>query len=344
MNFKGPGNLFSHIGRAVGFSGNAYLKTALTQCTNMGRHFELEFKGLEQQASRAPTYVSEMTRFHEEINKALEINKAAFRELFRSDKLTYGVAKFQDLAKNESCPKYDNVLLCMCHLLKDWTEHMEFERRPLYDKVVKDLEEHVGTGAYVVVPCCGQGRLPYELARQDYQVTGYELSMPQVLCAHHVINQQDSPIDFYPYLHEQKNHRDSKSRLFKATVPIYPKEKLPLRILRGDYSQQRETNVDAIILPFALDCFSDLLGIASKIYSELKTGGIVIFFGPLHYHWDNTQTEYYPNPTFEHIVYLMKDLGFEVIRSHQHDYYYAYLEENMKQEYWRCEYCVFRKL
>ena len=43
MNFKGPGTLFSHIGRAVGFSGNAYLKTALTQCTNMGKnHFALK--------------------------------------------------------------------------------------------------------------------------------------------------------------------------------------------------------------------------------------------------------------------------------------------------------------
>ena len=42
----------------------------------------------------------------------------------------------------------------------------------LYQKIIIDLKNVLPLESQIILPCCGQGRLAFELALQNYKVVG----------------------------------------------------------------------------------------------------------------------------------------------------------------------------
>eukprot|EP00529_Nitzschia_sp_RCC80_P020640 CAMPEP_0113500826 /NCGR_PEP_ID=MMETSP0014_2-20120614/32571_1 /TAXON_ID=2857 /ORGANISM="Nitzschia sp." /LENGTH=407 /DNA_ID=CAMNT_0000395259 /DNA_START=42 /DNA_END=1265 /DNA_ORIENTATION=+ /assembly_acc=CAM_ASM_000159 len=174
----------------------------------------------------------------------------------------------------------------------------------------------------ICVPGSGVGRLAFELYCLGHEVQGNDFSTYMLLASDFVLNNGgqiapvERPVNISPYLLESRNchsfndrtrsiqipdvdpaqmiddcfsvAEDSEENLRRQSSPPPPPD---FSVAAGDfvgiYSHPKEAGTwDCVASCFFLDACPNIIETLQVVLRMLKPGGLLVNFGPLHFHWN----------------------------------------------------------
>ncbi|EEB07960.2 methyltransferase N2227 family protein [Schizosaccharomyces japonicus yFS275] len=237
-------------------------------------------------------------------------------------------------------------LLCSSikQLVRDWSAEGQRERDLSYKPIVDELErlfpleEFDRSKVSVLVPGCGLGRLPFEIAVKGFACQGNELSYYMLLTSQFMLNHtaEVDQFEIHPFIHTFSNHKSREDHVRGITIPdIVPEKSLNnnpnFTMSAGDFvdvygSKDCANECDVLATCFFIDTAKNVIDYLEAIANCLKEGGYWINLGPLLYHFEtsnvpsNSPEE--PGPkavptlelTLDQLFCVMKKMGFEILQ------------------------------
>ncbi len=198
-------------------------------------------------------------------------------------------------------------------LVRDWSEEGQAERDACYAPLLAELGRHLPvTDATrnrqrVLVPGCGLGRLPFDLALRGYAAQGNEFAYFMLFASHFVLNctaddgggggGPHPTVVLYPWIHDPSNHLRPQDMLRAVPVPdVDPNSLLTLNpgadlsMVAGDFLEvyggaQHVGAWDAVVTCFFIDTAPVVFDYIDLIWRLLRPGGVWVNLGPLLFHW-----------------------------------------------------------
>jgi carnosine N-methyltransferase len=197
-------------------------------------------------------------------------------------------------------------------LLRDWSNEGKPERDMTYIPILEHVKQYVplskeaSARPRICVPGAGVGRLALEICAMGYTVQGNEFSLHMLLASDFILNggiaTTKRPLKVSPFLLESRNvHRAKDPTRFVSIPDVDPYSYLYIdeddcqhdndfSMAAGDfvsiYSNVKERNQwDAVVACFFMDSTPSIVETIQVIYAMLRPGGVLINFGPLHWHW-----------------------------------------------------------
>ncbi len=283
----------------------------------------------------------------------------------------YGTAKYSDIDKARSTLR---------QFYRDWSTEGDPEREACYGPVMRLLQkESAERGAEdqrlkILVPGAGLGRLVFDLALNGFDAEGNEISYHQLLASDYVLNHcaYAGKHTIYPWVHSFSNHRTRSNHLRAYSVPdIDCASTMASRQGTGQMSmcaadflclygdEEHRDMYDAVASVFFLDTAPNLLRYLETIFYCLKPGGVLVNFGPLLWHFENSapgtesegenDTSGIADPgsfelTDDEVMRLVQTVGFQV-ESYETGINAPYIHdaESMLQNIFSASFWVARK-
>lgn len=183
----------------------------------------------------------------------------------------------------------------------------------------------------VLVPGAGLGRLALEIYMMGYEVQGNEFSLHMLLASDFVLNGISSakPFAIAPWFHNERNVCRADDPARKVYIPdIDPasamtnnhrneQEKEEIRKTQQQQAYQPDFSMAAgefvsiyskpiehscwraVVSCFFLDTAPCLVEYLQVMYNLLEDDGLLINFGPLHYHWSGPSYRPDDGPSFD---------------------------------------------
>jgi len=190
-------------------------------------------------------------------------------------------------------------------LVRDWSAEGMLERELCYGPLLAELGAHLPVThrnrgqQRVLIPGCGLGRLPLEVAARGYSAQGNDASYFMLFASSYIMNKVNTAnsMRIYPWIHDSNNHFRPGDMLRPVLVPdVAPADMLAmdpaLRISMSSgafletYSgEEHDGRWDGVVTSFFLDTAPVALEYMLHIYTLLKPGGVWCNMGPLQYHW-----------------------------------------------------------
>lgn len=261
---------------------------------------------------------------------------------------------------------------------REWSVEGGVEREKTFSPIILALQEFLpvdSKNAYqqrVLVPGCGLGRLPLEIASNGYRCEGNEFSAFMVIGSHFLLNGTDDKRQFIisPWLDRTSNVRSVGDTTRQYLIP----DKIPMSILEADdhlsssfkdvpklsfsagdfmtiYGKPSEKDSwDCIVTCFFIDTAPVVMEYFDVIHHLLRPGGLWINLGPLLYHWtsddDNTGDNRYSRSielSWEEIKCIIKNYKFEILKELDIDTAYCAMQESMLQSSYLTKIFVAKK-
>lgn len=199
--------------------------------------------------------------------------------------------------------------------VRDWAKEGEAERAASYGPIINALERHMpagrGAAPAVLVPGCGLGRLPFELARRGYAAQGNEFSYHMLLGSHLILN-RCAAVDchtIFPYVLSTAHRGGKNDHLRAVKIPdMCPRNALDelseLSMAAGEFIEvykDQEAEWDAMATVFFLDTAKNVFLYIRTIAHIVRPGGLWINLGPLLYHYADIQDECSIEPSWEEV-------------------------------------------
>lgn len=223
----------------------------------------------------------------------------------------------------------EKVQACLKQLVRDWTEAGRQERDECYSVIMDQLdklypEATERAAKKILVPGAGLGRLAFEIARMGFECQGNEFSLFMLFTSNFVLNKCKSPNVFkiHPYIHNFCNNMSDRDQLTPITFPDVDPNMLPedskFSMAAGDFldvynEAEYVGSLDTVVTCFFMDCAHNILDFMQTIHRVLKKGGHWINLGPLLYHFSDIPGEFSIEPSYECILGIAKDMGFEFL-------------------------------
>jgi len=203
-------------------------------------------------------------------------------------------------------------------LARDWSSEGKPERDMAYQPILRQVQKFVpvqGAGTQpskICVPGAGVGRLACELSAKGYTVQGNEFSLYMLLASDFILNASvatpSKPLKLSPALLESRNVHVSVDPIHSITLPDVD----PFAMVQQEQEQAKSTDAslpqpefsmaagefvsiysspkergqwDAVAACFFLDASPCIIKYIQVIHQMLKPGGVLIYFGPLLWHW-----------------------------------------------------------
>jgi len=296
----------------------------------------------------------------------------------------------------------DKVNAVLRSIARDWSKEGAQERSSSYLIILDALKRYlpIGIGQLpqsslvqlptmtkpprILVPGLGLARLALEIYALGYEVQGNEFSLHMLLASDFILNgcSVNTPYAISPYLDSNRNVCRTDDPIRKLFIPdIDPgaamqnhddSHNLPdFSVAAGEFlaiysKPEHHSQWDAVASCFFLDTAPNIIQYVQVIYNLLAPNGLLINFGPLHYHWsgpplrpDNTSFTQYIDNYKQHLDdrYLQSfELSWEDLREVLHNIGFEIIEERLglKAKYtadtmsfmstdYRCIYFVARK-
>lgn len=210
---------------------------------------------------------------------------------------------------------YSKVKSTLHQLARDWSDEGAEERKACYGSMITELERVLPVTAAnrnkqrVLVPGCGLGRLPYELASRGYAAQGNEFSYFMLFASHLILNclgEEPNSIAIHPWIHDASNHMRPQDMLRPVPLPDVPPCTLAttnpgadLSMTAGEFLEVYATEAnkgawDAVLTCFFIDTAPVVFEYIDVIWQCLKPGGVWLNCGPLLYHWQELAAEQPP--------------------------------------------------
>uniref|UniRef100_A0A915EHX1 carnosine N-methyltransferase n=1 Tax=Ditylenchus dipsaci TaxID=166011 RepID=A0A915EHX1_9BILA len=211
-------------------------------------------------------------------------------------------------------------------IVRDWAAEGMTERKTNYDKVLQVINKHFSSEdrheINILVPGAGLGRLAWELLRDGFSVTGNEFSIFMLLTSNFILNTCHEVDEFtiYPYVMEFSNSWSYTDQLRPIKFPdvstlLHSERKNVFSMCAGDFLQAYEKEgekFDCVATVFFLDTAANPITYIRTIHRILKTGGIWVNFGPLTYHFEDSEEENSLELPFDELVRIIGELGFHI--------------------------------
>jgi len=280
-----------------------------------------------------------------EIPQKWQANEDILRELtsitrglsFNSQNLPLALTLFESQSHIEDPPRspktaklpkarpssYDSFEQVLLHLSRDWGKEASEVRSAIYDQgLILAAQQFIPSGARVLVPGAGLGRLVVHLKHLGYDVEANESSLVMGVVFCRLLERffpQDlktpqavAPSLFYPYLSTPTmdewrfsdrlvgvdlprtidfNGTASTTQAFGQTGG---NSLTPIRLRLGSFGEsysgpEYASSFDAVVTSFFIDTSDDIIHTIAILSHILTHGGIWINLGPLHYHSNATK-------------------------------------------------------
>lgn len=180
----------------------------------------------------------------------------------------------------------------MCHIVRDWCDVYDLERKPLVDFIEESFGNcDIDEDTLIVVPGSGCGRLAYEAANRfpKAKVTSIEYSSLMYLCNEYVLGTTDNiTVDpFYQYYSGQQS-MEAQTRHFRMDLDKFQKPE-NLTVLFGDfccYKPEKKYKNIIVCSAFFIDTAANMFDYfnAIEMLSNNCTGRLHwVNVGPLKY-------------------------------------------------------------
>lgn len=254
----------------------------------------------------------------------------------------FGAPDFNSWSRSNA-GSVDKVLSTLRQVAREWSDEGSQERDMCFGKVIREIEQLYpesdplqaqGTGqslrsqVKIVIPGCGLGRLPMELAARGFQAQGNEFSFHMLFASHFLLNctMAEKGFTIHPYMHSFSHQRSREAQTRGVDVPdVHPghyisqreRDGLPagdLSMVAGSFDDiyfvdnehalepgnPQFTSADVVATVFFLDTAPNIFRTLDTISKLLVTGGRWINFGPLLWHYEDTRDDEPSNQTNGH--------------------------------------------
>lgn len=256
---------------------------------------------------------------------------------------SFGVSAPEQRAEWAACDAVsaEKVVSTLRQAVREWSAEGAAEREVCYGRVIAeicrlfpdvyDVDNVAASGSQgalrprnsvrIVIPGCGLGRLPLELALRGFAAQGNEFSFHMLFMSNYMLNCTLRPQEFaiYPYVHSQSHQRSRDLQLRAIRVPdVHPGQLMAYRdqhypdspsgelsMVLGSFDdiylkQGATTNnseneqgqfetADVVATVFFIDTAPNIFRTLEAIAGLLEPGGCWINFGPLLWHYEDVQ-------------------------------------------------------
>ncbi|ANB12412.1 hypothetical protein AWJ20_665 [Sugiyamaella lignohabitans] len=287
----------------------------------------------------------------------------------------------QDPATWSGCSStdMDKVQSTLRQVAREWSTEGAEERAQSYGVILEELQQLYPNiedrhKIRVLVPGCGLGRLPFDLAALGFEAQGNEFSFHMLFTSNLIMNMCDSRNMFriHPYIHSFSHHRTRDNQIKEVLVPdisphvlaehrqmdpTIPEEGL-LSMTAGSfdeiYPSKDGSLFNVITTVFFIDTAPNIFQTLKAISDTLVPGGLWINFGPLLWHYEDVATSLDDDDdrscgfelSLSDLIALIPNFGLELVkrRSDIPTRYTSGSSDAMGGFLYRCEYWVARKL
>jgi SAM-dependent methyltransferase len=214
----------------------------------------------------------------------------------------------------EESSSYDSASQVMAHITRDWTYFGRLVRQSTYDWCRDQLSD-LSSGASVLVPGAGLGRLAYDLARDGYSVEANDSSLLMASAAYAILQKRVGGT-LYPFLMDFfTNEVDTEQRYEPVVFPdaaMHEDMKANLSYTIGDFEETYSTpsykgQYNGIVTCYFLDTATNIYHYLVTIHNILEKGGVWVHVGPLQWHRNALL-----HPSANELKGLVESMGFQV--------------------------------
>ncbi|KAK2630389.1 hypothetical protein QTJ16_001209 [Diplocarpon rosae] len=190
---------------------------------------------------------------------------------------------------------------------RDWSSEGSAEREACYGRVIAALQKEQKarsvTKLRVLVPGAGLGRLVFDLCCAGFDTEGNEISYHQLIASSYILNScaKAEAHTLFPWVHSFSNHKSRSNQLKSVRIPdIHPgtvlskvEEPGAMSMSASDFillygDEEQKDTFDAVATVFFLDTAPNVIRYIETIKNCLRQGGILVNFGPLLWHFENS--------------------------------------------------------
>jgi carnosine N-methyltransferase len=210
-----------------------------------------------------------------------------------------------DFPMGSSPAFFQCVKAILRQLVREWSSEGMLERELCYGPLLAELAAHMPVTTAnrntqrVLIPGCGLGRLPLEIAARGYAAHGNDASYFMLFCSAYIMNKVTKPnsMQVYPWVHETSNHFRPADMLRPVSLPdVAPADMLSvdptlqITMSSGAFldtygGEEHDGKWDSVATSFFLDTAPVALEYMLAIYRLLRPGGVWVNLGPLQYQW-----------------------------------------------------------
>jgi carnosine N-methyltransferase len=271
----------------------------------------------------------------------------------------------------------DKVRSTLRQVAREWSEDGKLEREKSYGRVVEELcqcypDRKDRHQVRILVPGCGLGRLPFDLAYEGFQAQGNEFSYHMLFTSNLILNSTSNAFEhvLHPYIHNFSNLRTRQDQTKQIRIPDISPHTLSqhyaqdpdipedglLSMTAGSFTQiypmDDQPLFDAVATIFFIDATPNIFKTLSTISASLKPGGLWINFGPLLWHYEDMLPDDEDEDSscglehsLEDLIDLIPHFGFRFIkRQSEQECTYTRPPASMVYFNYQCEYWVAEKI
>jgi carnosine N-methyltransferase len=199
----------------------------------------------------------------------------------------------------------------------------------------------------VLVPGCGLGRLPWEVARRGYVALGCEFSFFMLFASNFVLNGGLRPdeLTVQPYVHARSNVWRAANTLRAVRLPDVDVAAglgagSQLAIAAGDLLEvldgQEPASWDAVLTCFFVDTARNIFDYVEALRRALRPNGWWFNLGPLTYHWAHDRDVPALELSYEQLRLVVRAAGFDIVEEDEQLAYYCDDPSAMMRTHYRC--------
>jgi len=280
---------------------------------------EQDFDTLKAESKRLlPTFGDKMVQ----MRRSIALNQRFLERLQTSGWNLVGDRGSEE--KEERQPQeyqMDRIVATLHQITREWTQEGTRERAQSFSPILDSMQALFPVAERhklrVLVPGCGVGRLPWEIANLGFCVEANETSWFMLLAMRLILSCGNAEVfNIAPHATEAKNQIDAKLQNRVLSVPdvnpsllgLSPDGEPLISLSSGEWLQiysspEQHGMWNCVVTCFFLDTASCVLEYVERISALLSRGGIWINFGALPYHYAGQESAKPSRKTIE-LTYL----------------------------------------
>nr|XP_039258584.1 carnosine N-methyltransferase-like [Styela clava] len=295
------------------------------------------------------------------IKTCVEQNSAICMEIVKSCGNAFQNKSYEETENDKTTTNprpmdLDKVRTTLKQIMRDWSEQGQVERDQCYKPIIDEINQRLplnkdsGLNPTVLVPGCGLGRLAWELARMGYICEGNEFSFFMLFTSNFILNRtpHSSADNFHqftihPWVTQKCNVSTWDSVLASVRFPDVNPALLPpssrFSMAAGDFLDcyKKQNTWNCVATCYFIDTAHNVISYIERIFHILVPGGVWVNLGPLLYHYADMPHESSVEFSYEQIIRIVKNVGFEVVKDQRNlDSTYVNNPTSMLQYSYKC--------